>query len=52
MLTDIEEGIEVAVIGEKAYPRWTVLNGFKLFKHVLDSIGYTGGYVSLKSKKG
>lgn len=45
---DIEEGMEVAVIGKKAYPKWVALNGFKLFKHVLESIGYTGGYVPLK----
>lgn len=48
---DIEEGMEVAVIGKKAYPKWIELNGFKLFKHVLESIGYTGGYVPLKSKR-
>jgi DUF917 family protein len=45
---DIGEGMEVAVIGKRAHPKWIALNGFKLVKHVLESIGYTGGYVPLK----
>ncbi len=45
---DIEEGMEVAVIGKKAHPKWIAWNGFRLFKRVLESVGYEGGYIPLK----
>jgi hypothetical protein len=44
---DIEEGMDVAVIGRKAHEKWRTPEGFKVFKHVLESIGYKGGYVSI-----
>jgi len=43
---DIEEGLEVAAIGKRAHEKWKVPQGFKLFSHILESIGYKGGYIS------
>jgi DUF917 family protein len=43
---DIEEGLEVAAIGKRAHEKWKVPQGFKLFYHILESIGYKGGYIS------
>jgi DUF917 family protein len=45
---DVEEGMDVAVIGKKAHEKWATLEGFKVFTHVLESIGYKGGYVPIK----
>lgn len=42
---DVAEGMDVAVIGKKAHEKWRTPEGFKVFKHVLESIGYKGGYV-------
>lgn len=44
---DVEEGMDVAVIGRKAYEKWRTPEGFKVFTHVLESIGYKGGYVPI-----
>lgn len=42
---DVAEGMDVAVIGKKAHEKWRTPEGFKVFEHVLESIGYKGGYV-------
>lgn len=43
---DIKEGLEVAAIGKRAHEKWKAPQGFKLFDHILESIGYKGGYIS------
>jgi len=45
---DLEEGMEVAIIGIKADEKWFVKNGFELFRNVLRSIGYDGEYQPLR----
>jgi len=41
---EIQEGMEVAIIGIKAHEKWHTQNGFNVFKHVLKTIGYEGEY--------
>jgi len=43
---DVKEGLEVAAIGKRAHEKWKTPQGFKLFSHILESIGYKGGYIS------
>lgn len=43
---DVKEGLEVAAIGKRAHEKWKTTQGFKLFGHILESIGYKGGYIS------
>jgi len=43
---DVKEGLEVAAIGKMAHEKWKTPQGFKLFGHILESIGYKGGYIS------
>ncbi len=45
---DIKEGLEVAVIGRKAHEKWRTPEGFKVFTHVLESIGYKAGYIPMR----
>jgi DUF917 family protein len=45
---DIEEGMEVAVIGTRAPDRWRVPEGFDVFKKVLEAIGYKEGYKKIE----
>lgn len=45
---DIKEGMEVVVIGTKAHKKWRTPAGFKVFTHVLESIGYTGEYIPIE----
>jgi DUF917 family protein len=45
---DLEEGMEVAIIGIKADEKWFVKDGFELFRNVLRSIGYDGEYQPLR----
>lgn len=41
---EIQEGMEVAVIGIKAHEKWHTQSGFDVFRHVLKMIGYDGEY--------
>ena len=43
---DIKEGLEVAAIGKRAHEKWKTPQGFKLFGHILESVGYKGGYIA------
>ncbi|KUK02430.1 MAG: hypothetical protein XD58_1397 [Thermotoga sp. 50_1627] len=45
---DLEEGMEVAIIGIKADKKWFVKDGFELFRSVLRSIGYEGEHQPLQ----
>lgn len=45
---DIEEGMDVAVVGTRAPDRWRVPKGFEVFKKVLEAMGYTEGYKKLE----
>jgi len=45
---DVEEGIDVVVIGRKAYEEWRTPKGFEVFKNVLASFGYKGKYIPLE----
>jgi len=45
---DIKEGMEVVVIGKKAHKKWRTPEGFKVFTHVLESIGYKGEYIPIE----
>lgn len=49
---DIEEGMEVAVIGKKADEKWRTPEGFGVFKHILESLGYKGDYIPLEKLGG
>jgi len=41
---DIKEGMEVAVIGKKAHPKFRDEKVYSMFTHILESIGYTGEF--------
>lgn len=41
---DIKEGLEVAVIGKKAHPKFRDDKVFSTFSHILESLGYKGGF--------
>lgn len=43
---DIKEGLEVVAIAKRAHEKWKTPQGFKLFAHILESIGYKGEYIS------
>jgi DUF917 family protein len=45
---DVEEGMDVAVIGTRAPDQWRVPAGFEVFRKVLESIGYKGGYEKIE----
>ncbi len=42
---DVKEDLEVAVIGKRAHEKWKTPEGFKVFAHILESIGYKGEYI-------
>ncbi|MEM3543645.1 MAG: DUF917 domain-containing protein [Candidatus Micrarchaeia archaeon] len=41
---DIKEGMEVAVIGKKAHPKFRTKEAFQTFRHVLEILGYKGEF--------
>ncbi|MGQ9552260.1 MAG: DUF917 domain-containing protein [Candidatus Bathycorpusculaceae bacterium] len=45
---DIKEGIDVAVLGIKAYERWRKPEGLAVFRPVLEELGYTGEYTPIE----
>jgi DUF917 family protein len=45
---DIEEGMDIAVIGTRAPDRWRVTKGFEVFRKVLEAMGYTEGYKKIE----
>ena len=45
---DIEEGMDVAVIGTRAPDRWRVPAGFDVFRKVLEAMGYKGEYKKIE----
>jgi len=45
---DVKEGLEVAAIGKRAHEKWKTPEGSKLFGHILESIGYKGGYIAFE----
>jgi len=45
---DIKEGLDVAVIGIKAYERWRTPEGLAVFRPVLAELGYTEKYTPIE----
>ncbi len=45
---DIKEGMEVAVIGKKAHPKFRTNEVFLTFKHILEMLGYKGGFIPIE----
>jgi len=45
---DMEEGLAVAFIGLRAPDKWRTPQATRVFAHVLEKIGYTGGYVPIE----
>lgn len=45
---DITEGLEVAVIGIKAYERWRTPEGLTVFRPVLAELGYAKKYIPIE----
>jgi DUF917 family protein len=45
---DIEEGLEVAVVGIKADDRWRTPEGLAVYTPVLKELGYTGKYIPIE----
>lgn len=45
---DLEEGMDVVMLGKKAYEEWRTPKGFEVFKNVLASFGYKGKYIPLE----
>ena len=45
---DIKEGMEVAVIGIKAHPKFRTKEAFQTFKHVLEMLGYKGDFIPIE----
>ncbi|MEM0134382.1 MAG: DUF917 domain-containing protein [Thermoplasmatales archaeon] len=41
---DIKEGMDVAVIGKKAHPKFRTEEAYKTFQHVLETLGYKGEF--------
>lgn len=41
---DIKEGMDVAVIGKKAHPKFRDDKVFSTFSHILESLGYKEGF--------
>jgi DUF917 family protein len=45
--TDTEVGMEISVIGIPAPEPWKrIPEGFDCWRHILEKMGYTGGYVT------
>lgn len=47
---DLEEGMEIAVIGARCHPRWRSEEGIGVFRDVLVELGYDGPYVALAER--
>lgn len=45
---DIKEGLEVAVIGKKAHPKFRTKEAYNTFKHILEILGYKGDFKGIE----
>jgi DUF917 family protein len=45
---DLEEGMEIAVLSFPCHAKWRELNRYKVFKHVIEKLGYNGDYVTVE----
>lgn len=45
---DLEEGTEIVVLAFPCHAKWRELNGYKVFKHVIEKLGYDGDYVTVE----
>ena len=45
---DLKEGMEIAVLAFPCHAKWRELKGYKVFKHVIEKLGYNGDYVTLE----
>ena len=45
---DLEEGMEIVVLAFPCHAKWRELNGYKVFKHVIEKLGYDGDYVTVE----
>ncbi|GAI04322.1 unnamed protein product, partial [marine sediment metagenome] len=43
-----EEGMEIAVLSFPCHAKWRELNRYKVFKHVIEKLGYNGDYVTVE----
>jgi DUF917 family protein len=49
---DMQEGLEVAFVGLPADPKWRTPQATQVFSHVLEALGYGGGYVPIEELVG
>ena len=45
---DVEEGMEIVVLAFPCHAKWRELSGYKVFKHVIEKLGYDGDYVTVE----
>jgi len=45
---DLKEGMEIAVLAFPCHVKWRELNGYKVFKHVIEKLGYNEDYVTVE----
>jgi hypothetical protein len=45
---DLETGLEIAVLGFPCHSKWRKVNGYKVFKHVMEKLGYDGDYKTIE----
>lgn len=45
---ELEEGMEVVLLAFPCHTKWRELNGYKVFKHVIEKLGYDGDYVTVE----
>jgi len=45
---DLKEDMEIAVLAFPCHAKWRELNGYKVFKHVIEKLGYDGDYVTVE----
>ncbi len=45
---DLEEDMEIIVLAFPCHSKWRKLNGYQVFKHVIEKLGYDGEYVTVE----
>lgn len=45
---DLEEGLEIAVLGFPCHEKWRELDGYSVFKHVMEKLDYYDEYKSIE----
>lgn len=45
---DLEVGLEIAVLGFPCHAKWREVDGYSVFKHVMEKLGYDGEYKKIE----